>query len=126
MTPITVGDAICPDWLVYHTNMTGDWEIFRLGELPDEPGAEANLTQGVGDRIYDVSPGRSPDAAWIAFASNRDGNWELYIGRTNGSEQSRVTFNTFAIDTAPAWSPNGQYIAFRRPATAIGASIWWM
>jgi Tol biopolymer transport system component len=113
MTPIDVGPAICPDWLVYHTNMTGDWEVFRLGELPDEPGAEANLTQGVGDRVYDVSPGRSPDAAWIAFASNRDGNWEIYIGRTNGSEQSRVTFNTFAIDTAPAWSPNGQFIAFQ-------------
>ena len=89
MEPIEVGAAICPDWLVYHTNMTGDWEVFRLGELPDEPDAEANLSQGVGERVVDVSPARSPDAEWIAFASNRDGNWELYIGRTNGTEQRR-------------------------------------
>jgi Tol biopolymer transport system component len=93
--------------------MTGDWEVFRLGELPDDPDAEANLTQGVGERVYDVSPARSPDAEWIAFASNRDGNWEIYIGRTDGTEQRRVTYNTVAVDTAPAWSPNGQFIAFQ-------------
>jgi TolB protein len=112
-TPVEIGSAVCPDWLVYHTNMTGDWEIFRLGELPDEPDAEANLTQGVGDRVSDVSPARSPDSEWIAFTSSRDGNWELYIGRTNGSEQRRVTVNNFAIDTSPAWSPLGNSIAFQ-------------
>ncbi|KXK13849.1 MAG: WD40 domain-containing protein [Chloroflexi bacterium OLB15] len=112
-TPVEVGAATCPDWLVYHTNITGDWEIFRLGELPDEPDANANLTQGVGERINDVSPARSPDSEWIAFTSNRPGNWELFIGRTNGSEQRRVTFNNFAIDTSPAWSPLGDTIAFQ-------------
>ncbi|MCS7071595.1 MAG: hypothetical protein NZM00_08825, partial [Anaerolinea sp.] len=111
-TPIQPGGAVCPDWLVYHTNVTGDWELFRLGEIPGEPDAEVNLSQGVGDRVYDVSPARSPDSQWIAFTSNRDDNWELYIGRTNGSEQRRITFNT-GVDVGPAWSPNGQFIAFQ-------------
>ncbi len=112
-TPVAVGAATCPDWLVYHTNITGDWEIFRLGEYPGEPDANANLTQGVGERITDVSPARSPDSEWIAYTGNDPGNWELFIGRTNGSEQRRVTFNTFAIDTSPAWSPLGDTIAFQ-------------
>ena len=110
--PLEIGGAICPDWIVYHTNITGDWEVFRLGELPEEPNAEVNLTQGVGERVYDVSPARSPDSQWIAFASNRDGQWEIYIGRTNGSEQRRVTYNT-ALETSPSWSPDGRYIAYQ-------------
>ncbi|NLF77069.1 MAG: hypothetical protein GX573_15330, partial [Chloroflexi bacterium] len=110
--PLVVGEAICPDWFVYHTNMTGDWEVFRLGELLDDPGADPNLTQGVGPRVYDVAPSRSPDAEWITYASNRDGNWEIYIGRANGTEQRRVTHNTTAIDIDPMWSPDGSWIVY--------------
>ena len=110
--PLEIGEAVCPDWFVYHTNMTGDWEVFRLGELLNNPGAEPNLTQGVGPRVYDVAPSRSPDAEWITFASNRDGNWEIYIGRADGSEQRRVTYNTTAIDIDPMWSPDGNWIVY--------------
>ena len=120
--PLVVGEAICPDWFVYHTNMTGDWEVFRLGELLDDPGADPNLTQGVGPRVYDVAPSRSPDAEWITYASNRDGNWEIYIGRANGTEQRRVTYNTTAIDIDPMWSPDGSWIVTTRRATATGNS----
>jgi Tol biopolymer transport system component len=112
-TPVEIGGATCPDYAVYHTDVTLDWEIFRLGELPGNPGAEANLSQGIGPNVVDVSPARSPDAEWIAFTSNRDGNWELYIGKIDGTEQRRVTFNNFAVDTAPMWSPSGDSIAFQ-------------
>ncbi len=111
-TPIEIGAGVCPDWFVYHTNQTGDWEIFRLGEFPGAPGADPNLTQGVGPRVYDVSPTRSPDSQWIAFASNRDGNWEIYVGRADGTFQQRVTYAVEAIDIDPAWSPVGTYIAY--------------
>jgi Tol biopolymer transport system component len=111
-TPISIGEGVCPDWLVYHTNQTDDWEIFRLGEIPDKPDADTNLSKGIGERVYDVSPTRSPDSAWIAFASNRDGNWEIYIGATDGTFQQRVTYNQQAIDIDPVWSPVGNTIAF--------------
>jgi hypothetical protein len=47
----------------------------------------------------------------MAFATDRDGNMEIYI--QNGSDWStaRIT-NHPAIDTQPAWSPNGNRIAF--------------
>lgn len=110
-TPITVAPAQCPDWLVYHTDMTGDWEIFRLGELPDGVQADPNLSRGVGRRVYDLMPSRSPDQKWVAFTSNRDGNWEIYISAVEEDNIQRVTYNTSAADLDPAWSPvNGQIV----------------
>jgi Tol biopolymer transport system component len=47
----------------------------------------------------------------IAFYSNRDGNHEIYTMDSDGSNQTRLTFND-AFDVSPVWSPNGQQIAF--------------
>ena len=111
-TPIEIGEAVCPEWFVYHTNQTGDWEIFRYGDLPGNPDADVNLSKGIGEQIYDIGPSRSPDAGWIAFASNRDENWEIYVATTDGEFQQRVTNNTRAIDYDPVWSPVGDLIVF--------------
>ncbi len=110
--PITPGTATCQDWLVYHTNQTGDWEVFRLGNLPDGVQADPNLTRGVGPRVYDIAPTRSPDQKWIAFMSNRDGNWEIYVSAVDKSQQQRVTYNTKAIERNPNWSPDGQHLVY--------------
>lgn len=58
-----------------------------------------------------VAPACSPDGQHITFSSNRDGNWEIYVMGTNGSEQTRLT-NNVADDAEPAWSPDGTQIAF--------------
>ena len=41
----------------------------------------------------------------------RDGNSEIYTMDSDGSNQTRLTFNE-AKDSAPVWSPNGKQIAF--------------
>ncbi|MBE2183545.1 MAG: PD40 domain-containing protein, partial [Anaerolineae bacterium] len=99
----------CVPWQVYHTNRTGNWEIFRLGTYTGAPNANANLTQHTAD---DMDPGLSPDGSWMAFTSNRDGNWEIYVTPTNGdtSQAQRVTYNTIALDTDPAWGPGNSLI----------------
>ncbi|MEO8606576.1 MAG: SdrD B-like domain-containing protein [Chloroflexota bacterium] len=110
-TPVTACQTKCVNWQLYHTNETGDWEIFRLGNLDDRPAVSPNLSQGAG--ADDIAPTRSPNAEWIVFSSNRDGNWELYVAPTDGdsSKTRRITHNTFAIDTDPVWGPNN-YVAF--------------
>ena len=48
----------------------------------------------------------------IAFVSDRDGNQEIYVMQPDGSGLTRITDNP-ALDTEPAWSPDGKQIAFR-------------
>jgi Tol biopolymer transport system component len=49
----------------------------------------------------------------IAFASSRDGNFEIYTMDSDGTNEARLT-NSDATDLSPAWSPNGTKIAFVR------------
>jgi len=51
------------------------------------------------------------DSGLIVFYSERDGNAELYTMNPDGSDQHRLTFNSFD-DVAPIWSPDGSRIAF--------------
>jgi len=47
----------------------------------------------------------------IVFVTEQDGNREIYIMRSDGSEQTRLTNNP-ADETGPLWSPDGKKIAF--------------
>jgi TolB protein len=47
----------------------------------------------------------------IAFMSNRDGNWDLYLVGADGSGLVRLTRNP-ANDGLPTWAPDGSYLAF--------------
>jgi TolB protein len=68
-----------------------------------------NLTNHSAD---DGRPAWSPDDERIAFISNRDGNYEIYVMNADGSDPQRYT-NHPELDAFPEWSPDGQYIAFR-------------
>ena len=46
----------------------------------------------------------------IAFASDRDRNFEIYVMRADGSHQTRLTDN-LAEDVNSDWSPKGKRIA---------------
>ncbi|MBI1927230.1 sigma-70 family RNA polymerase sigma factor [Candidatus Poribacteria bacterium] len=58
------------------------------------PGAQAQLAE-----------------AKIAFTSNRDGNWEVYVMDADGKNPINLTKHP-AQDTNHSWSPDGQKIAF--------------
>ncbi|MEO5590469.1 MAG: hypothetical protein ABIS03_12840 [Gemmatimonadaceae bacterium] len=60
---------------------------------------------------HDIDPAWSRDGMRIAFASDRDGNYEIYTVDANGSNLARLTSDG-GRDARPAWSPDGNRIAF--------------
>jgi hypothetical protein len=59
------------------------------------------------------SPTFSPDGRRIAFSSVRDGNSEIYVMNADGSDQTRLTFNTL-YDSRPQWTADGRQLVFTR------------
>src|SRR5262245_5169966 len=60
----------------------------------------------------------------IAFASDRDGNYEIYIMDADGTGVTRLT-NSPADDFLPAWSPRKQ-IAFASSRSGANYEIYIM
>jgi Tol biopolymer transport system component len=74
----------------------------------DGSGAK-NLTQGkAGNNAF---PDVTADGKQIVFRSTRDGNKEIYLMNSDGTNVRRIT-NDPANDTMPSISPNGDMIAF--------------
>ncbi len=66
------------------------------------------LTDNTGS---DSDPSWSPDGNKIAFSSDRDGDWEIYVMDADGSDIVQLTDNS-STDSDPSWSPDGSKIAF--------------
>lgn len=65
------------------------------------------------DPADDRDPAWSPDGNWIAFASDRSGDYEIYVVDRKGERLRRLTHDP-ACDLAPAWSPDGRTLLYRR------------
>ena len=65
----------------------------------------------------DMQPTVSPDGKRIAFASDRDGDWEIYVMKAAPESATnrpvKLTKNTVR-DSSPDWSPDGARLAFER------------
>jgi len=62
-----------------------------------------------------------PSSSMIAYSSNLDGDYEIYLIKTDGSEMTQLTSNS-AQDTQPVWSPDGRFIAFS--SDRDGVQMW--
>ncbi len=54
----------------------------------------------------------SPDGRFIAYASDKAGNFDIWVQQVGGGDAVQVTRST-AHDTQPDWSPDGGTIVFR-------------
>lgn len=76
---------------------------YAPGKLP--------LTRLTSDPWDDIAPAASPDGTSIAFASNRNGFWDLYLMDLSSGEAAQLT-DTPEYEGAPTWSPDGTFLAY--------------
>ena len=71
--------------------------------------ALGNKEDGMGKDYGSIS--YSPDGTWIAFESERSGNWDIWIVKPDGSDLMQLTIDS-SNDFYPAWFHDGEQIAF--------------
>lgn len=83
-----------------------------LGDIwvVDEDGSNPRrLTDNV---ARDINPRFSPDGKWIAFSSQRYGNYDVFVIPTGGGTARQLTFHS-GNDEVVGWTPDSMQVVFR-------------
>lgn len=107
------GDELMPDW-----SPDGRYIAFSSGGQEQSDIYVLNVIQGVlyrltANPVFNLSADWFPDGR-IAFSSNRDGDYELYIMNPDGSGLKALTDNT-AKDGSPTVQPQDGIVAVLGP-----------
>lgn len=98
--------------LRHPTYAKGKVAFSYLGDIwiANEDGSAARrLTD---NKARDVFPRFSPDGNWIAFSSDRQGNYDVYLVSVEGGKPRQLTFHS-ANDMVVGWTPDGSKIIFQ-------------
>lgn len=95
--------VISPDGSTIVFSFRGDlWKVSARG------GAAVPLTV---HPAHEYAPVWSPDGSHIAFASDRYGNFDVFVMPADGGEATRLTFHS-ADDTPTSFTPDGTAVLF--------------
>ena len=79
--------------------------------VPAKNGSPRNLTGTSG--IAERDPAWSPDGRWIAYFSDKTGEYELYVTQSDGrGETKQLTKEGNCYRYSPNWSPNSKLLTF--------------
>ena len=70
-----------------------------------------------------AQPALSPDGRSVAFVSNRDGRYNIYVGLVRGSELVQVTHGD-SLKSRPSWSPDGSTLAYAQLNDSGLMDVW--
>ena len=70
-----------------------------------------------------AQPALSPDGRSLAFVSNRDGHYNIYVGLVRGGELVQVTRGD-AMKSRPMWSPDGSTLAYAQLNDSGLTDVW--
>jgi Tol biopolymer transport system component len=88
----------------------GTWMLTR--DRAQNPLVVTRVTRLTHDAGQSEGPTWSPDGSLLAFTSNRDGNFDVYVRRIEGGQEAINVTNHASEDFQPALSPDGNSIVF--------------
>ena len=115
-----------PDTVAYFQNVRQNVETFSIspagvralfgarGDVftaPAKEGEVRNLTDSQG--VRELAPAWSPDGRWVAYLSDRTGEYEIYVRPSDGAgAERRVTSDGDVWRFPPVWSPDSTMLAY--------------
>jgi Tol biopolymer transport system component len=107
---VAIGAAV---WAMYFRGpnvTTNEWSDATRTQLTDAAGQE-------------FFPSLSPDGKSYVYAAKVNGNWDILLRRVGGKNPQNLTSDSPATDTQPAFSPNGESIAFHSDRAGKGIYV---
>lgn len=141
MAPLVATDAeehwgvVSPNgnMLAYSSDADGDTDIWvkdisNFGDAAYDPADPGTNLTGASD-FREEAPAWSPDGTMLAFHTNRNGDFDVFMMNADGSGQVAVTADQHS-DGYPVFSPNGERLAITRDREVwtVPARPWadWM
>ena len=93
----------------YHAGRVAFSYLGDIWTANDDGTAVRRITDNSAREVY---PRFSPDGRWIAFSSNRYGNYDVFVVPVAGGTPKRLTYHT-GIDDVVGWTRDSQRIIFR-------------
>jgi len=115
---------VSPDGSKVVFDVLGDLYVMPIGGT-----GTGQATRIAGGPAFDMQPRFSPDGKWIAYTSDRDGLWNIWVMKPDGTGAHQVSKEKKWFVNSPTWAPDSQYIYARRhfvKERSNGAGEIWM
>lgn len=112
LMPLAAG-AVTPLWM-RDVKISPDGSTVAFcykGDIYTIPVAGGQATRLTATDDYESKPVWSPDSRLIAYASDRNGNFDVYVVDARGGAPKRLTVNS-AAETPEAFTPDGKSVLF--------------
>jgi Tol biopolymer transport system component len=122
---MTLGEGSAPAWSddgseIAYNNVADGIDI----RSADGAGAVRSLVadDGAGD-VSKWDPSWSPDGLRVAYTQGQgELSGQIWLIRTDGTGAHALTHSTGEVDSVPAWSPDGRWVAFQRYVACSGGT----
>jgi hypothetical protein len=114
--------AVSPDGnLIAAVRMQEAFDSTDIWLIDTSRGVDEPLTR---HSAWDQHPVFSPDGKRIAFSSEREGHYQLFQMRIDGSRREEQLLDSTTSIRSTDWSPDGRFIIYRRDDPRTNTDLW--